>query len=259
MSCRLVFTPFASICQSRSTQSGHRVGAIIAMKFNPLAGLLAACMVITGCGETLFQSNFDSTPANQPPSHTQQVGTANIFGDPPSSVIVVSPPVIPSGKWVQISRPDGPPPAPIAGLQGNFSQFRDGGVYTFSANLFIPSGSGLATIQFESFNQAVGTLTNFLHIDFTQDNRVRIDDNDSTKFGSFTRDQPFIVQVTLNINASSPTAHIVLAGATASGQADYSILPAFRTLAQQFGAIRIWMGFPWTGKFQATNIVVTRQ
>ena len=159
---------------------------------------------------------------------------------------------------MQITRPDGQPPAPIAGLQGNFSQFRDDGVYTFTATLFMPSGSGLATIQFEPFNQPVSNLTNFLHIDFTQDNHVRIDDNDGTKFGSFPRDQPFIVQVTLNINAS-PTAHIVLSGAGASGQADYSILSALRPLARQFGAIRIWMGFPWTGRFQATNIVVKRQ
>ena len=257
MGCRLVFALCASMCQPRSTELRRRVGAM-KMKFNLSGGLLGACMLLAGCGETLFQSNFDSTPANQPPSHTQQVGSANIFGDPPSSVIVVQPPVTPSGKWVQISRPNTQPPAPIAGLQGNFSQFRDDGVYTFTATLFMPSGSGLATIQFEPFNQPVSNLTNFLHIDFTQDNHVRIDDNDGTKFGSFPRDQPFIVQVTLNINAS-PTAHIVLSGAGASGQADYSILSALRPLARQFGAIRIWMGFPWTGRFQATNLVVKRQ
>jgi hypothetical protein len=151
---------------------------------------------------------------------------------------------------VQITRPDGQLPAPVAGLQGNFSQFRDGGVYTFSANLFMPSGSRLATIQFEPFNQPVGTLTSFLHIDFTQDNRVRIDDNDATKFGSFTRDQPFIVQVTLNINTSAPTLHIVLAGATASGQTDYSILPAFRTSAQQFGPSVYGWVFPGPVSFR---------
>ena len=230
-----------------------------AMKMNFLpSGLLAACLLLTGCGETLFQSNFDSTAANQPPSHTQQVGTANIFGEAPSSVLVVQAPASPSGKWVQISRPNTQPPAPVVGLQGNFSQFRADGVYTFTATLFMPSGSGLATIQFEPFNQPADTLTNFLHIDFTQDNQVRIDDNESTKFGSFPRDQPFLVQVTLDINAS-PTAHIVLSGAGASGQADYTIVPAFRTLARQFGAIRIWMGFPWTGRFEATNIVVKRQ
>ncbi len=220
-------------------------------------GLFAVLLLLTGCAsETLFQSNFDPTPVNQPPAHVQQVGTANIDG-PAGSVIVVKIPITPSNKWVEISRAGAP--SPVAGLQGNFSQFRGIGQYTFSTILYIPSGSGIATIQFEPFDQPVDTLTSFLHLDFTQGNRVRIDDNEGTTFGSFPRDQTFIVQVTLNINASSPTAHIVLSGAGASGQADYNILPAFLSLAQQFGAIRIWMGFPWTGKFDATNIVVTRQ
>jgi hypothetical protein len=219
--------------------------------------LLAALTLLTGCArETLFQSNFDPTLINQPPSHVQQVGTANIHG-PTGSVIVVVPPVTPSGKWVQVSRLNAD--APVAGLQGNFSQFRGDGDYTFSTVLFIPSGSGLATIQFEPFNQPVGTLTSFLHIDFTQDNRVRIDDKDATKFGFFPRNQPFIVQVTLNINASAATARIVLSGTGASGQADYNITPALRPMARQFGAVRMWMGFPWTGSFDATNIVVTRR
>jgi len=222
-----------------------------------ICGSLAlTAFMLGGCGETLFQSNFDPTAINQPPAHIQQVGTANVDG-PVGSVIVIPPPVTPSGKWVQVRRPGAD--APVAGLQGNFSQFRGDGEYTLSTTLFIPSGSGVATIQFEPFNQPVGTLTNFLHIDFMPDNRVRIDDKDDTKFGSFPRDQPFIVQVTLNISASAATARIVLSGAGASGQADYNIIPALRPMARQFGAIRIWMGFPWTGAFDATNIVVTRR
>ena len=216
---------------------------------------VAGFMLLAGCAsETLFQSSFDSTPVGQPPSHVQQVGTANIDG-PAGSVLVVAPPVTPSGNWVQISRPNG---QAVAGLQGNFSQFRGDGTYTFSTILFIPSRSGLATIQFETFNQPVSSVSSFLHLDFMQDNRVRIDDNDATTFGSFPRDQVFIVQVTLNINASSPTAHVVLSGAGASGQADYNIIPPLRPMAEQFGAVRVWMGFPWTGSFDATNIVVTR-
>jgi hypothetical protein len=125
--------------------------------------------------------------------------------------------------------------------------------------LFVPSGSDIATVQFEPFGQPVNNPAGFLHLDFMQDNRVRIDDNEGTRFGTFPRDQPFIVQVTLNITATTQTAHVVLAGAGASGIADYTILPAFRTLAQQFGAIRVWMGFPSTGSFDATTIVVTRQ
>jgi hypothetical protein len=209
-----------------------------------------------GCAtETLFQSNFDPTPVGQPPATVQAVGTANIDG-PPGSVIVIAPPVLPSDKWVQISRPPGPD---VAGLQGKFSQFRGDSVYTFSATMFMPSGSGVATIQFESFTNPSSSLQAFLHLDFLQDNQVRIDDNEGTKFGSFPRDQPFIVQVTLNINASASTAHIVLAGAGASGVQDYTVLSPLQNLSRQFGAVRVWQGFPHTGAFDATRLTVTRR
>jgi len=220
-------------------------------------GSLVILMLLSGCAsETLFRSNFDPVAVGQPPSHAQAVGTANIDG-PPGSVLVVAPPVSPSGKWVEITRRNDP--SAIAALQGNFVQFRGAGTYTFSTILYIPSGSGIATIQAETFGQAVTNYSGFLHIDFTQDNHVRIDDKPETVFGTFPRDQPFIVEVTLDINPSSPTAHIVLSGAGASGQADYTIIPALRPMALQFGAVRVWMGFPWTGRFDATDIVVTRK
>jgi hypothetical protein len=221
------------------------------------SGLLAVFVLLTGCArETLFKSNFDPTPINQPPAHVQDVGTANVDG-PAGSVIVVAPPVTPSGKWVEVRRPNAQ--SPVAGLQGNFSQFRGDGEYTFSSTIFMPAGSGVATVQFEPFNQPVGTLRSFLHIDLMPDNRVRIDDKEATAFGSFPRNQPFILQVTLKISAAVATANIVLSGAGASGQADYGITPALLPMARQFGAVRIWMGFPWTGAFDATNIVVTRK
>jgi hypothetical protein len=215
----------------------------------------AALFLLTGCAtETLFRSNFDPTQVGQPPAAVQDVGTANIDG-PPGSVIVIAPPVLPSGKWVQIRRPDGPA---VAGLQGKFSEFRGDGVYTFSATMFMASGSGVATIQFEAFTNPVSSLQAFLHLDFTPDNQVRLDDLEGTRFGSFPRGQPFIVQVTLNINASASTAHIVLSGAGASGERDYTVMSPFQSLSRQFGAVRVWQGFPHTGAFDATNIAVTR-
>lgn len=217
---------------------------------------LAALIILTGCAsETLFRSNFDQTPIDQPPATMQDTGTAHIQG-PAGSVLIVAPPVLPSGKWVRISRPDGPE---VAGFQGTFSQFRGDSVYTFSTMMFMPSGSGIATIQFETFTNPVSSLQAFLHLDFTNENQIRIDDNEGTKFGSFLRDQPFIVQVTLNINASASTAHIVLSGAGASGERDYTVIPALQNLSRQFGAVRVWQGFPHTGAFDATNISVTRK
>ena len=217
---------------------------------------LTALLLLTGCAhETLFRSNFDETPIGQPPATVQDVGTAHIHG-PTGSVIVVAPPVLPSGKWVQISRPSGPD---VVGFQGTFSEFRGDSVYTFSATMFMASGSGIATIQFETFTNPAANLQAFLHLDLTEDNHVRIDDNEDTKFGVFPRGQPFIVQVTLNINAAASTTHIVLSGAGASGERDYTVISPFQNMSRQFGAIRLWQGFPHTGAFFATNIAVTRK
>ena len=217
---------------------------------------LIAVFLATGCAtETLFRSNFDSTPVGQVPATTQAVGTAHIDG-PPGSVIVIAPPVLPSGRWVQISRPNGPQ---VVGLQGKFSQFRGEGVYTFSATMFVPSGSGVASIQFESFTNPVSSLQAFMHLDFLTNGQVRIDDNENTKFGAFPRDQPFIVQVTLNIGLAASTARIVLSGAGAAGEQNHTVPAPFQNLSRQFGAVRVWQGFPHTGAFDATNIAVTRR
>ncbi len=224
-----------------------------------LAGRLIPCaalLMLPACAsETLFRSNFDNTAVNQPPAVAQSVGTAHVDG-PAGSVIVIAAPVAPSGKWVQVSRPNGPA---VAGLQGKFVQFKGAGRYTFSATMFMPPGAGVATVQFEPFLNQASNLSAFLHLDFMPDNTVRIDDLEATKFGSFTRGEPFIVQVTLDINATASTAHIVLAGATANGVKDYTIQSPLQSQSLQFGAIRIWQGFPHTGAFDATNIVVTRR
>jgi hypothetical protein len=219
---------------------------------------LAALLLLPGCAkETLFQSNFDPTPDDQPPAAAQKVGTAALHG-PPGSVLVIAPPVTPSGKWVRISRPI--PDSDIAGFQGNFSASRGDGKYTFSTTVFMPTGSGVATIQCEPFGQPVSDVSSFLHIDLMPDNKVRIDDQDAPTLGTFFRDQPFIVQVTLDIKPSSSSAHIVLSGAGASGgTADRVVPPPFQAMARQFGAVRLWIGFPHLGRFAAMNVVVTRK
>jgi len=220
-----------------------------------LALPLVFSFLMAGCSsETLFRSNFDATPSGQQPAAAQSIGTAAVDG-PAGSVIVIDPPVQPSGKWVQISRPNGPL---VAGLQGKFSQFRGNGEYTFSATMFMPTGSGVATIQFETFTNPPSSLQAFLHLDFTEQNQVRIDDDQSTAFGSFPRNQPFIVQVKLNINDTASTANIVLS-AGADGEKNYTVLGPLQGQSRQFGAVRVWQGFPHTGPFDATNLDVTRR
>lgn len=220
--------------------------------------LTLGLMVLAGCqSETLFQSNFDSTPVGQPPAPVQATGTASVFG-PPGSVVVVGAPGQTSGHWLQVSRASLPEnQAPIAGMVGMLSAVRGPGQYSFICAMFMPTGSGLATLSFEPAVQPQpGGMYSFLHLDFTQDNKVRINDNDGTKFGTFPRDQPFDVTVTLNTAASPPTAHIALLGAGTSGSMDYAITDPVQ-FVQQFGAIRVWMGYPWTGYFDSTDLLVT--
>jgi hypothetical protein len=216
---------------------------------------LVGLLFLPACtGKILFQSNFDSMPEEQPPAAAQQVGTASTHG----SVVVILPPVTPSGRWVKIDRPSAD--SDIAGFQGNFPAMGGEGEYTFSTTVFMPTGAGVATIQFERFGQPVSDVASFLHLDLMSDNKVRIDDDDGSKFGSFPRNQPFVVQVTLVITPASTTAHVVLSGAGASGTADRTVpAPLHSSMARQFGAIRLWMGFPHTGHFDATNIVVRRK
>jgi hypothetical protein len=143
------------------------------------------------------------------------------------------------------------------------------GTYVFSTVLFLPSKSGgILTI---SFDRAPGPIVSpvtkskvafsggqqFMHLDFVDG--VRIDDDPSTTFGKYPRDQLFIVQVTLNINAS-PSADIVLSGVGASGQAHRNLSSGLLPNALQFGAVRIRTVLQADIQtFYAANIVVTRK
>jgi hypothetical protein len=214
---------------------------------------ILAVLLLAGCArETLFQSNFDSAQPGQTPT-TADVGTVATEG----AVTVIAPPVLPSGKWVQMRRAVAD--TPLASFQGNLTEIRGDGRYTFSATIFMPSSTtGVATIQFERKNQPLPSIANFLHLDLMPNNKVRIDDLAATEFGKFPRDKPFIVQVTLDIGAT-PTANIVLSGDGAEGTADHAILPPNIGMSHQFGAVRLAMQFPHLGSLQATNIAVTHR
>lgn len=71
--------------------------------------------------------------------------------------------------------------------------------------------TGVATVQFERQNQPLNSIANFLHLDLMPNNKVRIDDDTDTEFGTFPRGKPFIVQVTLDID-ESPSAHRTVRG-----------------------------------------------
>lgn len=230
----------------------------------PFWGLPLVLLLTTGCASTtLFQSNFDATPINQPPAHTQAVGTATIEG----SVVVATLPNTPSVRGVRFD-PISSPNTPTA-LHCNLVQHPADGTYVFSTVLYLPSKSGgIVTIWFDRAPALVSPVRKskakfgagqpFMHLDFLNGS-VRIDDDASTIFGNFPRDQLFIVQVTLNINAS-PSADIVLSGAGASGQAHRNLSAGSLQNPLQFGAVRIWTVLTADIQtFYAANVVVTRK
>lgn len=200
----------------------------------------------------LFQSDFDPTPDNAPPSTAQAVGTARVEGSA-GGVVVVDPPFPHTDKWVQIT---GKPPDPKTGLTpafvGMLTEVDGEGVYNFSAAVFVPSGSDVSSISF-----ATATGDEFMHIDFLPNNTVRIDD--LVVFGSFVHNQIFLLQVTLNIAAAQSTAHVVVSGGGAVGVEDYTMPAPFHILSLQFGSIKLWKGFGDAGSFDATEIVVSRE
>jgi hypothetical protein len=127
------------------------------------------------------------------------------------TVIVVSAPVtgLPENKWVRISHPTGQ--TPQTALKGSFSRFDGTGNYTLLASLYIPSGTGAVTVQFEPFGEGPTSYLNFMHLDFMPEGDVRIDDS-SVRFGQFLRDQAFALSVNLVITATTATARITLFG-----------------------------------------------
>ena len=120
-----------------------------------LLGVLVALTTASSCtSPTLFQSNFDATAVDQPPSPTQAVGTASVDGPPGSVLVVAAPPnAQPSGKWLQITVAN--QSGQVAAFQGKLKQQPGNGTYVFSTALFIPptgpqGEDNVATISFEA-------------------------------------------------------------------------------------------------------------
>lgn len=229
--------------------------------------VLAGCLLLSGCAsETLFQSSFSSNAVGAPPATNQATGTVTLEGTQ-GSVEVVGPPTNttppqPTDNWVKISRTAGPG-NPVNVMLCHLTPLRGDGTYSLLAVLYIPSGSGLATVEFATSSQAGVPNFGFLHLDFLENNKVRINDDNGKIFGTFTRNQMFTLAATLHITASSATADLqLLGGAAASGSMEgvNIVRPGFPlSLARQFGTVKFYMGADWSGFFDVTDILVTRK
>lgn len=227
---------------------------MIAQRLRLVAALAVAALLAACNDTTVFRSNFDQSPVGGPPAGNQGVGTAQ--SGPAAQVRIAEAPGLP-GRWVSIGRPHAD--TNVAAFQGRIDGAVVQGRYTVTTTLLIPETTqGVATVQFERLVQPFNDPSGFLHLDFLPNGKVRIDDLDSTTFGTYPRGQPFIVQVKLDTAAAQPTANILLSGAGAEGETDRAIAGPFVARSREFGVVRIWMGFPHLGEFKAANVVVKR-
>ncbi len=215
----------------------------------------AALLFTTGCSSvTLFQSNFNLDPVGAPPPHIQATGTIDVAGSP-NSVLAVNAPSGANEHWAKISRSGNE--APITTMLCNFSAVSGPVTSSLAAAMFIPDGSGLATIEFDTSPFGSPANTGFLHLDFMQDGTVRMDDNPAEVWGTYSHDKSFDVFVTLDITSTTAVAHMSLIGSGTSGTKDYNV--PLGKFANQLGAVKFWMGFPWQGSFDVTDIIVTKR
>ncbi len=209
----------------------------------------------------LFESDFDTTPVNSLPLTTQAVGTLknDIVTMNNPGLKVFSPSFPHTDNWVEINRPLGVADA-APGIHCLFTESPAYGIYNISLMMFVSSKSNecLPTISFQT---AAGE--EFLHFDFLPDMHVRIDDLVEATGCTYVRDQPFTIQITLNVTTTSSVAQIALSGGGASGVANYTVQPLVYPLSVGFGAIQIFEGFSInagvtsTGPFDVTKILVT--
>jgi hypothetical protein len=228
--------------------------------YRPIVYMTFAASVVmsAGCASTvIFQDNFNSNPLHAAPAVAQTVGTTSVFGDPGGAVIVEL--TSASGHWLQIAKQN---QNAIAGMGANFSTVPGNGTYGFLGALYIPKGSGAATVAFNTpqpVPEGSGLLQQLMHLDFMPNNVVRIDDNPATEFGRFPNDATFTLSVKLDVYSACAVAHITLLGGNASGSADYRLVPPPGVPPQQFAVMQFYMGTPWTGAFDASNLSVTYQ
>jgi hypothetical protein len=231
-----------------------------ASRLKRILGLISIglLLLLTGCGPvTVFQSSFSANAVGAPPSYNQATGTIIVVGVA-GTVVITSPLPNVTGNWVQLQRAAGPG-VPISSMLCNVSQPQPSASYSLLAVLYIPNAKDLppgsdlvASVGFNS----VGQSTEFLHLDFMQNNTVRINDS-ATAFGTFPRGQFFTLSVTLDVGSTTATAHMSLLGTGALGSYDYDVTPL--ALAAQFGAVNFYVGNPWSGWFKVNSVLVTRK
>jgi hypothetical protein len=221
-----------------------------------VVGVWLSAMLLSACTTTtLLEVRFDADVPGTPPLTTQTLGTVVVDNGGGSVVVVDTPsPDLTPTKWARISHPTSN--TPQTSMRAMMSAPAGDGSFTVTTLLYVPTGGAVATVQLEPYGMPESSYVSFLHVDLLADGTVRINDGAQT-FGRFPHDQPFILSIHMDVSGSGATARVALAGAGTSGSADVAI--PLLSFARQFGAVRIWMGYQFSGQFFVDDVLVVER
>lgn len=238
------------VSESSRRPSCNAAKAMIALI--PLAIVLCSCTATT-----LLSAKFDGDAIGAPPASAQAVGTLALDPGAGSIQVVATPsPGVSATKWMRISHPTSP--TPQTSMRGEMTAAAGDGSSALTVALYIPSNTGVVTVQLEPFGRPESSYFNFIHVDLMPDGSLRINDGPTT-FGHFPHDQVFILVVTVDASSAGATVHVALVGSGTSGSTDVAISGSLVAIARQFGAVRIWMGFEHHGQFYADDVLVLKK
>lgn len=223
-----------------------------------LVGPLLSTLLLGGCTSTpLLEVRFDDDTPGMPPSTTQQLGTLQLENGAGSIVVVETPRrdvTPPDKRWARLSHPT--PGTPQTSLRASLPAPAGLGDITVSTLLYVPSDGSVPTIQLEPFAVPGSSDASILHVDLLTDGTLRIDDRPET-FGRFPHDRVFMLSIHLDVTETGATARVAPVGAGTRGSSVVEI--ATHGLAQQLGAVRVWMGDPLGGQLYVDDLVVVKR
>lgn len=221
-----------------------------------LVTLQLSLIVLYGCGtDVVYRDSFDSSPIGELPG-PPQIGTSSVFGDP-GDVLIAENPIndISSDRWLQLKRED-----PVGMLAEYVATLEE--PITTGGNValvgYIPAFAPITmTVYFDT--PAFAPSLTLMHIDLLPNRNIRV--NDSTVEGTYEFNTPIAFLIGFDLDASPPTATLLVRG----GAEDASATVEIPAAAAGFGLGRVRVVAPFEGvnspqgRFFINEAVATRQ
>lgn len=222
-------------------------------KFRTHLVLLQLLLIgLCGCGTSVvYRDSFDSTPIGEPPG-PPQIGSSSVSGD----VLIAENPIndVSPDRWLQLKRVD--PVGTLAEYVATLEEPMTAGGNVALLGL-IPAFAPITMSVYFDPPDFAPSLT-LLHIDLRPDGNIRV--NDSTVEGTYEFDTSVAFLVGFDLDASPPTATLLVRG----GAEDASATVEIPAAAAGFGLGRVRILTPFEGvgsppgRFFINEVVATR-